>query len=71
MNAEFNATKAFHGTPNAEGLNDTDLRLRNWYSREQFQYLIAPISQYLPYSRKLHITNNAFKNNYREYQIRV
>ena len=71
MNAGFNATKAFHGTASAEGLNDTDLRLRNWYSREQFQYLIAPISQYLPYFRKLHITNNAFKNNYREYQIRV
>ena len=28
MNAGFNATKAFHGTPSAEGLNDTDLRER-------------------------------------------
>lgn len=42
MNAGFNATKAFHGTASAEGLNDTDLRLPNWYSKHQVRYFIAP-----------------------------
>ena len=69
MNAEFNATKAFHGTASAEGLNDTDLCLRNWYSRESFRYLIAPTIQYLPYLLKIHITTSMSRNYFREYQI--